>query len=94
VRGSGNWGAESEQVSLGFQAQFALNTPGAREKPLANRQKTCKSKKQDENEQNYTEEPTQVVGKKPNGKSQLNTVNDKSVGKKLWYVNLRHCQDA
>jgi hypothetical protein len=31
----------------------------------------CKTMKQDENDQNYKKESTPVVGRKPNGKSQL-----------------------
>jgi hypothetical protein len=57
---NGRWGPK-----MGLQ-----HFPG-RGKPLANRKKTCKSMKQQENEQNYTKKPTPVVGKKPNGKSRL-----------------------
>jgi hypothetical protein len=56
----GRWGPK-----MGLQ-----HFPG-RGKPLANRKKTCKSMKQQENEQNYTKKPTPVVGKKPNGKSRF-----------------------
>jgi hypothetical protein len=35
---------------------------------------TCKSMKQDEIKQNYKNGPTPVVGKKPNGKSQLKSL--------------------
>jgi hypothetical protein len=44
-------------------------TPG--KKQVANLKMSCKTMKQDENNQNYKKESPLVVGKKPNGKSRV-----------------------
>jgi len=58
---------------MSIEAKNGVETPPAPDKTQWRTENmSCKSMKQDENDENNKKEPTPVVGWKPYGKSQLN----------------------